>query len=73
VVGLLSLKALSQFAYLFSVPFPIPVGVANHIEEIQREFLLGRVGDEFKFHLVSWSKICTPMSRFGDKNLILFN
>jgi hypothetical protein len=33
------------------------------------------VGDEFKFHLDSWSKICTPISSgaLGVRNLILFN
>jgi hypothetical protein len=35
--------------------FTIIVGVANRIEKLQRDFLWGGVGDEFKFHLVSWS------------------
>jgi hypothetical protein len=45
--------------------------VANYIKKIQRDFLWGRVGDEFKFHLVNWFKICTPLSlrRFGSEEL----
>lgn len=31
----------------------------------------GRIGDEFKFRLVNWFKICTPLSlrRFGSEEL----
>uniref|UniRef100_A0A2N9ED53 Reverse transcriptase domain-containing protein n=1 Tax=Fagus sylvatica TaxID=28930 RepID=A0A2N9ED53_FAGSY len=32
--------------------FPIPVGVAQRLEKIQRDFLWSGVGEEFKFHLV---------------------
>lgn len=55
--------------------FPIPVGVTNHIEKIQRDFLWGGVSDEFKIHLFSWSKICTALylGGLGVRNLILFN
>jgi hypothetical protein len=42
--------------------FPIPIGVANCIEKIQWNFLWDEVGDEFEFHLVSWSKICNLIS-----------
>ena len=44
---------------LFNLPnyylsfFPIPIGFANQIEKLQRDFLWGGVGDEFKFHLIS--------------------
>jgi hypothetical protein len=36
---------------------------------------VGGVGDEFKFHLVNWSKICMPMEAggLGVRNLIHFN
>jgi hypothetical protein len=59
--------------YLF--PFAIPVGISNRIEKLQRDFLWGGVGDEFKFHLLSWSKICSPFC-FGGlrvRNLIRLN
>jgi len=37
--------------------------------------LWGGVGDEFKFHLVSWAKICTPLfsGGLGIRNSLLFN
>ena len=46
--------------YLFL--FLILVGVANHIEKLQRKILWDGINDEFKLHLASWSKICTPHS-----------
>jgi hypothetical protein len=49
--------------------------IDNHIEELQRDFLWDRVGEEIKFHLFSWSKICTPifLSGLGVQNMLLFN
>uniref|UniRef100_A0A2N9FZS4 Reverse transcriptase zinc-binding domain-containing protein n=1 Tax=Fagus sylvatica TaxID=28930 RepID=A0A2N9FZS4_FAGSY len=47
---------------LFSLPtyflslFPIAAGVAHRLERIQRDFLWNGLGEESKFHLVSWSK-----------------
>jgi hypothetical protein len=54
---------------------PISVGVANRLEKLQRDFLLGGIGYEFKFYLVKWSKICTMIISGGlwVKNLIQFN
>lgn len=47
------------------------VGVAYHIEKLQRGFLWSRVGDELKFHLVNWAKICTSLSlgNLGIRNM----
>lgn len=55
--------------------FPIPVGVAKMIEKLQRDFLWGSIGDKFKFYLVNWSKICSPMliDGLGVRNLFHFN
>jgi len=44
---------------------PLLAGVANHIEKLQRDFLWGGVGEEFRFHLVSWSKVCSLISKGG--------
>jgi hypothetical protein len=60
--------------YLLSM-FPIPLKVANRLEKIQRDFLWGGIGDEAKFHLVKWNRICTPLHSggLGVHNLIQFN
>jgi hypothetical protein len=41
------------------------VGVANRLDKLQRDFLWGGIGDEAKFHLVNWNKICTPCIQVG--------
>jgi hypothetical protein len=33
--------------------------------ELQMDFLWGGLSDEFKFHLVKWSKICTRIKSGG--------
>ena len=55
--------------------FPIPASVANRIARIQRDFLWGGLGDEPKFHLVNWSRVCTPLfsGGLGIRNLRTFN
>jgi hypothetical protein len=47
--------------YLLSL-FPLLAGVANRIKKLHRDFLWGGIGKEFKYHLVSWSKVCSPIS-----------
>jgi hypothetical protein len=51
------------------------MGVANRIEKLQKDFLWGGVGNEFKFHLVNWAKICSSLcfGSLGVRNLTLFN
>jgi hypothetical protein len=51
------------------------VSVAKHIEKLQSNFLRGGLGEEFKFHLVKWEKVCTPVKEggLGIRNLLLFN
>jgi hypothetical protein len=39
--------------------------VANCLDKIQKDFLWGGIGDETKFHLVNWNKICTPLHAGG--------
>jgi hypothetical protein len=55
--------------------FPIPRNVATRIKKLQRDFLSGGIGEEFKYHLVNWSKVCTPISEggLGIRNLVMFN
>jgi hypothetical protein len=47
------------------------MGVASRLEKLQRDFLWGGIGDEFKFHLV-WFTICSSkVSRgLGVRNMI---
>jgi len=70
------LKTALLVIRVVGLPFsPSQLSVANRIDKIQHDFLRGKVGDELKLHLVSWSKICTLISS-GDlevRNLILFN
>jgi hypothetical protein len=49
--------------------------VAKRIEKLQRDFLWGRLSEEFKYHLVSWDKVCSPIFEvgLGIKNLRVFN
>jgi len=54
--------------------FPILASVAICIEKIHRDFLWDGLGDQFKHHLVSWSKVCSPISKggLGIRNLMRF-
>jgi hypothetical protein len=68
-------STLSNLPTYFLSLFPLPASVANHIEKLYRDFLWGGLGDEFKFHLVNWSKVCSPISEGGldIHNLLKFN
>ena len=58
-------STLSNLPTYFLSLFPIPVGVARKLEKIQRDFLLSGLGEEFKYHLMSWPKICDPICNGG--------
>jgi hypothetical protein len=60
--------------YLLSL-FPILASVAKRIESIHCDFLWGGMGEEFKHHLVNWTKVCTPIREggLGIRNLKLFD
>ena len=68
-------STLSNLPTYFLSLFPIPVGVALWLEKLQKEFLWSGLGMEFKFHLVSWPKICEPACSGGlaIKNLRSYN
>lgn len=67
ILGRLTLiKSTSSIlpAYFLSL-FPVPVDVANRIEQLQQNFLLDELGDEPKFHLVNWAIVCDPLPSGG--------
>ena len=41
------------------------MSVAHRIEKLQRDFLWGGIGDEFKYHLVNRCTICAPIQQGG--------
>jgi len=45
------------------------------LERVQWEFLWSGMGDEVKFHLVNWHRICTRIKEggLGVRNVINFN
>uniref|UniRef100_A0A2N9FS98 Reverse transcriptase zinc-binding domain-containing protein n=1 Tax=Fagus sylvatica TaxID=28930 RepID=A0A2N9FS98_FAGSY len=68
-------STLSSLSTYFLSLFSIPSSVAHQIEKLQRDFLWGGLGDEFKYHLVNWHAICTPIQQggLGLRQLIPFN
>ena len=68
-------STLSSLPTYFLSLFPIPMSVASRIDNIQRNFLWGGMGEGKKFHLMNWSQVCQPLqsSGLGIRNLRLFN
>ena len=68
-------SALSKLPTYFLSLFSIPAGIAQRIEKIQRDLMWEGLGEEFKYQLVSWDRVCEPLrcGGLGIKNLILFN
>jgi len=68
-------STLSSIPTYYLSLFPIPVSVAKKLERLQREFLWSGMGDETKFHLVNWHRVCSPIkaSGLGVHNIIKFN
>jgi hypothetical protein len=68
-------STLSNLPTYFLSLFPIPSSVASRIEKLDRDFLWGGLGVDFKYYLVSWSTVCSPISEggLGIRNLRIFN
>jgi hypothetical protein len=68
-------STLSSIPSYYLSMFPIPVSVAKKLERLQREFLWSGLGDETKFHLVNWHRVCTPIKAGGldVRNVVNFN
>jgi hypothetical protein len=68
-------STISNLPTYFLSLLPIPSSVVSPIEKLYRDFLWGGIGEEFKFHLVNWSKVCSPISSggLGIRNLRFFN
>jgi hypothetical protein len=72
-IALIKCTLSNHPTYLMSL-LPIPASVAKHIESIQCGFLWGGIGEEFKFHLVNWPRVCSPVREggLGIRNLRCF-
>jgi len=68
-------STLSNLPTYFLYFFSIPSSVASRIEKLHRDFLWGGLGEDFKYHLVSLSTVCSPISEggLGIRNLRTFN
>ena len=68
-------STLSSLPTYYLSLFPLPMEVARRLEQLQRDFLWGGMGDEPKFHLVNWHQICSPIQYggLGIRRLSVFN
>jgi len=68
-------STLSSIPTYYLSLFPIPVSVAKKLERLQREFLWSGMGNETKFHLVNWHRVCFPIKDggLGVHNFIKYN
>lgn len=68
-------STLSNLPTYFLFLFLVLTNVAVWIEKLCHDFLWNDTRDDFKFYMVKWDKIRSPMS-FGDlriRNLKIFN
>jgi hypothetical protein len=66
---------LSNLPTYFLSLFSLPMTVANCFEKLHCDFLRVGLGEEFKFHFVSYSEVCSPILEcgVGIRNLLKFN
>jgi hypothetical protein len=58
-------STLSSIPTYYLFLFPIPMSVAKRLERLQLDFLWSGMGDEAKFHLVNWHRVCTLIKAGG--------
>lgn len=63
----LIISMLSYFLAYFLSLFPLHVWVPNRMENFQRDFLWGCMGEKFKFTLVKWNVCCTLICVGGSR------
>jgi hypothetical protein len=68
-------STLTNLPTYFLSLFPLPTSVVVRIKKLQLDFLWGGIDEQFKYHLVSWSKVCAPISEggLGIKSLVMFS
>ena len=68
-------STLSSLPTYYMSLFTIPVSVAKRLEQIQRNFLWGGMGEENKPSLVRWDTVCSPIDKggLGIRKLVPFN
>ena len=68
-------STLSSLPTYYPSLFTIPVAEADRLEHIQRNFLWGSSDKCFKYPLVAWEKVCSPleMGVLGIRKLVHFN
>jgi hypothetical protein len=71
-------KAIPRFAFITWLAMRNQLKtprVAHRLEKLQRDILWGSIGEEKRFHLIRWDKVCLPLQYGGlaIKNLRLFN
>ena len=68
-------STLSSLPTYYLSLFTTPVAEADRLEHIQRNFLWGSSDKCFKYPLVAWEKVCSPleMGVLGIRKLVHFN
>uniref|UniRef100_A0A7N2LV02 Uncharacterized protein n=1 Tax=Quercus lobata TaxID=97700 RepID=A0A7N2LV02_QUELO len=68
-------STLSSLPTYYLSLFTIPIAMTDKLEHIQRNFLWESSEECFKYPLVAWDKVCSPleMGGLGIKKLVHFN
>ncbi|KAG6713315.1 hypothetical protein I3842_05G145000 [Carya illinoinensis] len=68
-------STLSNLPTCYLSLIPLLASIACRMEKLQRDFLWSGIGEEFKFHLVGWEKVCNPMrdGGLGIRNVRILN